>query len=76
MVSGYHLKMYMTSAQLRLAKTGQADFWIVLIDEEERKGCVGAEGDGDVGENGEERLCDRRGWIESLASASMTRAKT
>ena len=63
----------MTSAQLILAKTGQAPAWIFSRAEADRKGWVGVEGEVDVA-NGEERVW--RGWIESLARASITRAKT
>lgn len=77
-VSGYQRKMYMTRAQLRLAKTGQAPAWICARAEGERKGCVReAAGEPDVGK-GEEAARERVrwGWMESLARASMTRAKT
>lgn len=62
----------MTSAQLRLAKTGQAAAWIRSFAEGEEKAWRGWEID-DFGKD-KERV--RRGWIESLARASMTRAKT
>ena len=70
----------MTRAQLRLAKTGQAPAWIWERAEGERKGWVREEvtGEEEVGK-GEEAAREervRRGWMESLASASMTRAKT
>lgn len=63
----------MTSAQLRLAKTGQAPAWSFSRADGVRNGCVCAEDDVDV-EKGEGRIW--WGWMESLASASMTRAKT
>jgi hypothetical protein len=51
MVSGYHRKMYMTSAQLILAKTGQAPAWIFCRAEAERKGWAGfTRLDGEFGE--------------------------
>lgn len=62
----------MTSAQLMLANTGHALACILSRAEAERKGCVGVEGE--EAEKGEERVW--RGWMESLARASMTRAKT
>jgi hypothetical protein len=71
MVSGYHRKMYMTSAQLILAKTGQAPACIFSRAEGERKGCVGGEGEEVI--KGEERFW--RGCMDSLARASITRAK-
>lgn len=63
----------MTSAQLILAKTGQAPAWIFSRPDEERNGWVGAE-EGEEVVNGEARV--RRGWMDSLARASITRAKT
>jgi hypothetical protein len=74
MVSGYHRKMYMTSAQLILAKTGQAPAWIFCRAEAERKGWVGRDGAVVVVKGEDGRVL--RGWMESLARASMTRAKT
>ena len=59
-VSGYQRKMYMTNAQLRLAKTGHAFFWI---------------SDRDSGVMREEKGC-MPGSTESLAMARTTRAKT
>jgi hypothetical protein len=72
MVSGYHLKIYMTRAQLSEEKTGHADFWIVSLCEAERKGW---DNDGVVEVNDED-VRVRRGCIDSLARASITRAKT
>jgi hypothetical protein len=76
-VSGYQRKMYITRAQLRLAKTGQAPAWIWARAEAESKGCVREIGEPGVGK-GEEAARERVrwGWIDSLARASMTRAKT
>lgn len=59
-VSGYQRKMYMTNAQVRLAKAGQA--WSVIWARDsgvmrEEKGFM-------------------LGWMASLASESITRAKT
>jgi hypothetical protein len=59
-VSGCQRKMYITSAQLRLANTGQALASILARDSgviKEERGCI-------------------FGWTESLARASTTRAKT
>lgn len=70
----------MTVAQLRLAKTGQAPAWIFWSAEGERKRCVAGgevEGKGEVGKVGDdEQVVCWRGWMESLARASITRAKT
>lgn len=55
----------MTRAQLREAKTGQAEAWMFARVVEDRKGCVGVEDEDAV-----------VGRMESLARASMTRAKT
>ena len=66
MLSGCHLKMYITNAQLRLAKTGQAFACIrdlVCSD----SSCVGKAGSGVCGDGAE---TDRR------ASARTTLAKT
>lgn len=59
-VSGYHRKRYMTNAQLRLAKAGQALLVIVARASgvmREESGCMS-------------------GWTESFARESITRAKT
>ena len=66
MLSGCHLKMYITKAQLRLAKTGQAFAFIFSRISGERS-CVGRVGMGMEGDGVE---------TERRASASMTRAKT
>lgn len=50
MVSGYHRKIYMTKAQLRLAKTGHALFWMVEMVEGEKTGWVGKDGMVEKGE--------------------------
>ena len=67
-VSGYHLKRYMTKAQLRLAKTVHALSLIFCRVVGLRRSAMG---DG-VREEGEEE----DGWMESLARDSITRAKT
>lgn len=59
-VSGYQRKMYMTKAQVKLAKTGQA----LSVIEARASGVMR-----------EERGC-MLGWMASLARESMTRAKT
>jgi len=59
-VSGYQRKMYMTKAQVMLAKTGHALFVIWVRDSgviREERGCM-------------------LGWMASLARESITRAKT
>lgn len=68
MLSGCHLKMYMTMAQLKLAKTGQAFCRIFsLVDGGSR--CVHSVGVG-------VELVMLGGSMLSLAKASITRAKT
>lgn len=67
--------MYITSAQLRLANTGHAPAWMLSRAEGERKGWAGTEDEMESVED-EDRARRERGWIESLARASMTRAKT
>jgi hypothetical protein len=66
MLSGRHLKMYMTSAQLRLANTGHA-FALIFSRISSGRSCVGMVG---MGTDGDGVETARR------ASASMTRAKT
>jgi hypothetical protein len=66
MLSGRHLKMYMTSAQLRLANTGHA-FALIFSRTSSGRSCVGMVG---MGTDGDGVETARR------PSASMTRAKT
>jgi hypothetical protein len=66
MLSGFHLKINMTKAQLRLAKAGQA-FALIFSRSWGERSCVGRVGIGTEGE-GEE--------TERRARASITRAKT
>ena len=66
MLSGCHLKMNMTKAQLRLAKTGQA-FALIFSRSWGERSCVGKVGIGTEGEGVE---------TERRARASITRAKT
>lgn len=66
MLSGCHLKMNMTKAQLRLAKTGQA-FTLIFSRSSRERSCVGRVGKGTEGDGVE---------MERRARASMTRAKT
>ena len=66
MLSGRHLKMYMTKAQLRLANTGHA-FAFILSRISRERSCVGKVGIGTAGDGVE---------TERRARASMTRAKT
>jgi len=68
MLSGCHLKMYMTKAQVKLANTGQALFSIFAFNSGDslwvNRVGVGVE------------LVVLGGWMLSLARASITRAKT
>ncbi len=68
MLSGCHLKMYMTNAQLRLANTGQAFCSIFALSSGENL-WVNSVGVGVP-------LVTLGGWMLSFARASMTRAKT
>lgn len=68
MLSGCHLKMYITNAQLRLAKTGQAFCWIFSFVAGDSR-WVHNVGVGVV-------LVMLGGSMLSLARASITRAKT
>jgi hypothetical protein len=68
MLSGCHLKMYMTNAQLKLAKTGHAFFWTMALVSGDSL-CVHNVGVGVV-------LVMLGGSMLSLANASTTRAKT
>ena len=68
MLSGCHLKIYMTNAQLKLAKMGQALFSILDFNSGDRL-CVHSVGVGVV-------LVILGGSMLSFARASITRAKT
>ena len=66
-LSGCHLKIYITNAQLRLAKTGQ-EFACILARTSGESNCVG----NDIGKvESDDGAC-----TESLANANTTRAKT
>jgi hypothetical protein len=66
MLSGCHLKINITKAQLRLAKTGHA-FALIFSRISGERSCVGRVGRGMEGDGVE---------TERRARASMTRAKT
>jgi hypothetical protein len=66
MLSGRHLTLNITKAQLRLAKTGQA-FALIFSRSWGERSCVGRVGIGTEGEGVE---------MERRARASITRAKT
>ena len=65
MVSGYHLKIYITNAQLRLAKTGHA-LALIFVRVSSDNMCAGMSNVAAWG----------LGSMEIFARASMTRAKT